>query len=130
MAQTDAYILNFFNAGSIMFSSGWAVAAPTETIDRIPKIINMVISAFLFALFTANITTYMIRLDSSGRQFNEKLEEITQYVTFRGLGKELHDRIIYFYRFKYNQRKYFDEEKILSELNHPLRVVGVWPVSS
>lgn len=90
----------------------------------------MVISAFLFALFTANITTYMIRLDSSGRQFNEKLEEITQYVTFRGLGKELHDRIIYFYRFKYNQRKYFDEEKILSELNHPLRVVGVWPASS
>jgi hypothetical protein len=121
--QTDTYVLNLFNAGSMMFSSGWAVAAPLETSDRIPKLFNMIISAFLFALFTANITTYMIRLDSSGRQFNEKLEEIMQYVTYRGLGNELQNRIFRYYLFKYSQRKYFDEERILAELNPPLRVV-------
>ncbi|KAJ3339767.1 Potassium/sodium hyperpolarization-activated cyclic nucleotide-gated channel 4, partial [Kappamyces sp. JEL0680] len=122
MIEADIYTLQLFNSASLMFSSGWAVAAPDDTGDRIPKIINMVLSAFLFCLFTANITTYMIRLDSSGRQFAEKLEEVSQYIMYKQLGNDLRDRIMQYYHFKYNKGKYFDENNIMGELNEPLRI--------
>ncbi|KAI8892087.1 cyclic nucleotide-binding-like protein [Globomyces pollinis-pini] len=105
-----------------MFTAGFGVNGPVENQDRWSKILNMIFSAFLLSLFTANITTYMIRLDSSGRQFNEKLEEVNQYIQYRGLGRGLQERIIQYYHFKYSKGKYFDEEKILAELNQPLRV--------
>ncbi|KAJ3324451.1 hypothetical protein HDV06_006862 [Boothiomyces sp. JEL0866] len=121
--EFEHYTISFFEASSIMFSSGWGVAGPTLTSDRWSKIFNMLFSAFLLALFTANITTFMLRLDSSGRQFTEKLEEVNQYIKYKGLGRDLQQRIVHYYHFKYSKGKYFDEEKILAELNHPLRVV-------
>ncbi|KAJ3276216.1 hypothetical protein HDV01_005664 [Terramyces sp. JEL0728] len=121
--EFEHYTISFFEASSIMFSSGWGVAGPTLTSDRWSKIFNMLLSAFLLALFTANITTFMLRLDSSGRQFTEKLEEVNQYIKYKGLGRDLQQRIVHYYHFKYSKGKYFDEEKILAELNHPLRVV-------
>ncbi|KAI8892946.1 hypothetical protein BC833DRAFT_328145 [Globomyces pollinis-pini] len=118
----DHYVFNFYNSASLMFTAGFGVNGPVENQDRWSKILNMIFSAFLLSLFTANITTYMIRLDSSGRQFNEKLEEVNQYIQYRGLGRGLQERIIQYYHFKYSKGKYFDEDKILAELNHPLRV--------
>jgi hypothetical protein len=123
LSEADSYAIQFFASVSLMFSSGWGVAGPLDTADRIPKIVNMLLSAVLLCLFTANITTYMIRLDSSGRQFTEKLEEVSQYIMYKQLGNDLRDRIVRYYHFKYNKGKYFDENKILNELSSPIRVV-------
>jgi hypothetical protein len=125
LSEADSYAIQFFASVSLMFSSGWGVAGPLDTADRIPKIVNMLLSAVLLCLFTANITTYMIRLDSSGRQFTEKLEEVSQYIMYKQLGNDLRDRIVRYYHFKYNKGKYFDENKILNELSSPIRVVRI-----
>ena len=61
---------------------------------------------------------------STGRQFNEHLEQVGQYVSYKGLGRSLKKKIIDYYQFKYSRGKYFDEAKILNELNTPLRLVG------
>jgi CRP-like cAMP-binding protein len=59
---------------------------------------------------------------SSGRQFNEQLEQVSQYITYKGLGRNLKKKILDYYQLKYSRGKYFDESKILAELNHPLRL--------
>jgi hyperpolarization activated cyclic nucleotide-gated potassium channel 2 len=122
LEDKDHYTVFFFESASIMFSAAWGAVPPVATHDRLSKICNMVMSAFLLALFTANITTFMIRLDSSGRLFAEKLEEVSQYIQYKGLGRDIQQRIFQYYHFKYSKGKYFDEEKILAELNQPLRV--------
>jgi hypothetical protein len=65
----------------------------------------------------------MIGLDSSGKRFNEILEEVNQYITYKGFGDNLRNRILQYYQFKYSGGKYFDENRIMDELNQPLRQV-------
>jgi CRP-like cAMP-binding protein len=120
--ESEYYITSFFESASIMFSAAWGVTPPMDTYERWPKVINMLMSTFLYALFTANITAFMVRLDSSGRLFSEKLEEVNQYLQYKGVGRDVHERIIKYFRFKYSQGKYFDQDRILGELNEPLRV--------
>jgi hypothetical protein len=122
LENVDHYSVFFFESATIMFSAAWGAVPPVATHDRLSKVANMIISAFLLALFTANITTFMIRLDSSGRLFSEKLEEVNQYIQYKGLGRDIQQRILQYYHFKYAKGKYFDEAKILGELSQPLRV--------
>jgi hypothetical protein len=124
LGTMDHYVVSFFEAAAITFSAAWGAVPPYYTHDRLSKVVNMIFSAFMLALFSANITTFMIRLDSSGRKFAEKLEEVNQYILFKGLGRDIHQRIIQFYHFKYSGGKYFDEEMILSELSEPIRKVS------
>jgi CRP-like cAMP-binding protein len=46
---------------------------------------------------------------------------VNQYITYKGFGENLRNRIIKYYQFKYARGKYFDENRILEELNQPLR---------
>jgi len=84
----------------------------------------MIINMTLLSLFVGNISSFMIGLDSSGLQFHEQLEQVSQYITFKGLGRNLKKRIFAYYQLKYSRGKYFDEAKILAEMNEPLRLVG------
>ncbi|KAJ3347756.1 Potassium/sodium hyperpolarization-activated cyclic nucleotide-gated channel 4, partial [Kappamyces sp. JEL0680] len=54
-------------------------------------------------------------------RFNEIIEEVNQYITYKGFGEQLKNRIVKYYQHKYSGGKFFDEARILSELNHPLR---------
>jgi hypothetical protein len=83
----------------------------------------MMISATFLALLIGNISALMIGLDSSGKRFNEILEEVNQYITYKGFGENLRTRILKYYHFKYSGGKYFDENRIMNELNQPLRQV-------
>ncbi len=60
---------------------------------------------------------------SSGRTFQEKMDEVSQYITYKELDWNLRTRILEYYQYKYAGGKYFDEKKIMTELNIPLRQV-------
>jgi hypothetical protein len=117
------YILHFWASATEMMNAGCGAVPPAVSLDRILKVINMVCNSTLVALYVGNISSFMIGLDSSGRQFNEQLEQVSQFVTYKGLGRELKRKIFDYYQFKYSQGKYFDETKILQELNESLRMV-------
>ncbi len=65
----------------------------------------------------------MIGLDSSGRLFNEKLEEVNQYLLNNNFPRELQQKIQTYFHLKYSKSKIFNEDSITSELNEPLRKV-------
>ena len=119
----DRYVFEVFNNVIIMLSSGYSLVPPQITPDRISKVFNSVFSAILLGLYTGNIANYMLRLDNSGQQFEQKLEEADKYVAENDLGDDIKDRIYEFYRLKYDHGKYFDRKRILAELNDSLRVV-------
>ncbi|KAJ3315881.1 Potassium/sodium hyperpolarization-activated cyclic nucleotide-gated channel 3 [Boothiomyces sp. JEL0838] len=117
----DEYSAAVFSAAGEMLANGWGASLPGTNVDRWLTVFNMIVSATFLALFIGNISAFMIGLDSSGKRFNELIEEVNQYIKFKGFGDKLKDRIIKYYQFKYSDGKYFDENRILMELNQPLK---------
>ncbi|KAL2912093.1 hypothetical protein HK105_208446 [Polyrhizophydium stewartii] len=117
----DRYTIGFYSSAAEMLAAGFGAEEPTVTADRWLKVCNMLISALFSAVFVGNISSFIIGLDSTGRMFNQKLEEVSQYISYKGFGGDIKRRLLEYYRFKYSQGKFFDEKQILAELNHPLR---------
>lgn len=57
------------------------------------------------------------------------MDEVSQYITYKELDWNLRTRILEYYQYKYDGGKYFDEKKIMTELNSPLRQVCCLPAS-
>ena len=53
------------------------------------------------------------------------MDEVSQYITYKELDWNLRTRILEYYQYKYDGGKYFDEKKIMTELNIPLRQVCI-----
>ena len=51
------------------------------------------------------------------------MDEVNQYIVYKGLDWNLRTRILEYFQHKYSGGKYFDERKIMTELNMPLRQV-------
>ncbi|KAJ3043070.1 hypothetical protein HDV00_005978 [Rhizophlyctis rosea] len=117
----ERYTIAFFNAASEMFSAGWGVPTPPTSVKRWLKIINILVGAVFEATLVGHISTFLISLDSSGRMYQEKLDEVNQYIAYKNLDATLRKRILSYYEFKYSNNKYFHEQGILRELNEPLR---------
>ncbi|KAI8902615.1 hypothetical protein BC833DRAFT_616549 [Globomyces pollinis-pini] len=120
-SEFEEYTHAVFAAAGEMLANGWGSDVPHTTVDRWFKVVNMIISATFLAIFIGNVSAFMIGLDSSGKRYNEVLEEVNQYISYKGFGENLRSRIVKYYQFKYSGGKFFNEERILSELNQPLR---------
>ncbi|KAJ3071193.1 hypothetical protein HDU98_005675 [Podochytrium sp. JEL0797] len=62
-------------------------------------------------------------LDSSGRKYKEKLDEVNEYMTYRKLTEGMKDKVREYYELKY-KGKFFEEEIILGEMNESLKQVN------
>ncbi|KAJ3100589.1 Potassium/sodium hyperpolarization-activated cyclic nucleotide-gated channel 4 [Phlyctochytrium planicorne] len=117
----ERYTYGVYSSAGEMLSAGFGVKPPVTVRDRWLTILNMLISSGFLALLVANITTVLTNLDSSGRMFKEKIDEVQQYISYKDLGQDLRGRILSYFEYKYSKGKLFDEGRILSELNAPLR---------
>ena len=91
--------------------------------DRWLEVLFLICNLSFLSVFIGNISSYIIAQDSSGACYQELIEEIEQYMDYKGLGENTKRKILQYYQLKYSLGKYFDEKLILSELNHPLRLV-------
>lgn len=55
--------------------------------------------------------------------YKEKLDEVNQYTSYKNLNSALKKRVLNYYEFKYYRGKFFDENRIMRELNGPLKKV-------
>ena len=61
-------------------------------------------------------------LDSSRRQYREKVKQVEEYMAYRKLPRDMRQRITEYFEHRY-QGKFFDEEQILGELSEKLKEV-------
>ncbi|KAI8813156.1 hypothetical protein BJ742DRAFT_866062 [Cladochytrium replicatum] len=115
------YAFRLYNTAAEMLAAGFGAETPVNTVTRLVTILNMIVCSVFVAVLVGNVSAFMIGLDSSGRLFKEKLDEVNQYMAYKGLDSATRQRVIEYYEFKYAKRKYFDEDKILKELNAPIR---------
>jgi predicted nucleic acid-binding protein len=76
--------------------------------------------AVLYAVLVGTISSFSFGLDSSGRKYKEKLDEVNEYMQYIKLNEEMRQKVFQYFELKY-KGKYFNEENILGEMNESLK---------
>ncbi|KAJ3219854.1 hypothetical protein HDU67_009042 [Dinochytrium kinnereticum] len=118
-AVQNQYIWSLFVATANTFPvTGFQ---PTDPIEQVIGIILAVIGAVLYACLVGTISSFSFGLDSSGRKYKEKIDEVNEYMTYRNLSDSIKKKVRDYFEMKY-KGKFFDEEAILREMNDSLRL--------
>ncbi|KAJ3228234.1 Potassium voltage-gated channel sub H member 7 [Clydaea vesicula] len=93
---------------------------PTDSYEQWVTIVLVLIGATLYATLVGTISSFSFGLDSSGRLYKEKMDEVNEYLNYKKLSPNIKNRVKQYYELKF-KGKYFNEVEILGELNNSLR---------
>lgn len=116
----EQYSWALFKAMSHMLCIGYGRFPPQSLTDMWLTLLSMISGATCYALFLGHTTNLIQSLDSSRRQYREKLKQVEEYMAYRKLPRGLRQGITDYFEHRY-QGKFFDEEAILGELSERLR---------
>ncbi|XP_026321096.1 potassium/sodium hyperpolarization-activated cyclic nucleotide-gated channel 2 isoform X11 [Hyposmocoma kahamanoa] len=116
----EQYSWALFKAMSHMLCIGYGRFPPQSLTDMWLTMLSMISGATCYALFLGHATNLIQSLDSSRRQYREKVKQVEEYMAYRKLPREMRQRITEYFEHRY-QGKFFDEEVILGELSEKLR---------
>ncbi|RWS13241.1 potassium/sodium hyperpolarization-activated cyclic nucleotide-gated channel 4-like protein [Dinothrombium tinctorium] len=116
----EQYSWSLFKAMSHMLCIGYGRFPPQSLTDMWLTLLSMISGATCYALFLGHTTNLIQSLDSSRRQYREKLKQVEEYMAYRKLPRHLRNRITDYFEHRY-QGKFFDEDMILDELSERLR---------
>ncbi|KAJ3081802.1 anaphase-promoting complex subunit Hcn1, partial [Rhizoclosmatium hyalinum] len=89
-------------------------------IEQAVAILYIVVGAVIYAVFVGYISSAAMSLDTSGRLYQQKMEELVDYVKWKKLSEETKRKLVSYYETKY-RGKYFEEDTLLSDMNESLR---------
>ncbi|TGZ37830.1 Potassium/sodium hyperpolarization-activated cyclic nucleotide-gated channel 4 [Temnothorax longispinosus] len=118
----EQYSWALFKAMSHMLCIGYGRFPPQSLTDMWLTMLSMISGATCYALFLGHATNLIQSLDSSRRQYREKVKQVEEYMAYRKLPREMRQRITEYFEHRY-QGKFFDEELILGELSEKLREI-------
>jgi len=110
-----------FKTLSHMLCIGYGRFIPMLLSEAIITIFSMVTGATFYALFIAHSMAFIIQKDSSKNRYQEKYQQIQEYMSYRQLPESVKKRVANYYEHKYHQGRFFEEQNILAEISHPLR---------
>ncbi|CAG9766482.1 unnamed protein product [Ceutorhynchus assimilis] len=116
----EQYSWALFKAMSHMLCIGYGRFPPQSLTDMWLTMLSMISGATCYALFLGHATNLIQSLDSSRRQYREKVKQVEEYMAYRKLPREMRQRITEYFEHRY-QGKFFDEDIILGELSEKLR---------
>ncbi|XP_076322830.1 potassium/sodium hyperpolarization-activated cyclic nucleotide-gated channel 2-like isoform X2 [Tachypleus tridentatus] len=116
----EQYSWALFKAMSHMLCIGYGRFPPQNLTDMWLTLLSMISGATCYALFLGHTTNLIQSLDSSRRQYREKVKQVEEYMAYRKLPRDLRQRITDYFEHRY-QGKYYDEDAILGELSERLR---------
>ncbi|XP_072166800.1 potassium/sodium hyperpolarization-activated cyclic nucleotide-gated channel 2-like [Diadema setosum] len=116
----EQYTWALFKALSHMLCIGYGKFPPQSITDVWLTIVSMVSGATCFALFIGHATNLIQSMDSSSRQYREKIKQVEEYMQYRKLPSNLRNKILDYYEYRY-RGKMFDEKHIFQEVSESIR---------
>ncbi|KAI8617415.1 hypothetical protein BC830DRAFT_1113701 [Chytriomyces sp. MP71] len=113
----EAYTWSFFLAVGNLFPMSFK---PQTAPEQIVAALYICSGAILYAAFVGYISSAAISINASGRLYNQKMEELIDYVKWKKLDTETRNKLVAYYETKY-RGKYFEEDALLSDMNESLR---------
>ncbi|KAJ3017275.1 UNVERIFIED_CONTAM: anaphase-promoting complex subunit Hcn1 [Siphonaria sp. JEL0065] len=93
---------------------------PQSIGEQLMAIIFIFVGAGLYAVLVGYISSAAMSIDNSGRVYNQKMEELVDYIKWKKLNNETREKLIQYYQTKY-RGKYFEEDELLNDMNEALR---------
>jgi len=91
------------------------------SIETWTTLLCLYIGTIFYALLISNTSTIIMQLNQAKRQFEEKIQQVNEYMRDKKLPSGLRDKVRDYYHLAYSEGKIFDETGILSELAPSLR---------
>ncbi|KAI9346480.1 hypothetical protein BDR26DRAFT_855653, partial [Obelidium mucronatum] len=111
------YVWTFFQATGNMFPMSFK---PQTLNEQLFSIAFILMGAVLYAAFVGYLSSAFTSVNPSGRLYNQKMEELNDYVKWRNLSEETKQKLVQYYETKY-RGKYFEEDTLLADMNESLR---------
>lgn len=105
---------------SHMLCIGYGKFPPQSVTDLWLTMLSMISGATCYAMFLGHATNLIQSLDSSRRQYREKVKQVEEYMAYRKLPRDMRTRITEYFEHRF-QGKFFDEDHILGELSEKLK---------
>ncbi|KAI8615964.1 cyclic nucleotide-binding-like protein [Chytriomyces sp. MP71] len=99
----------------------WTNWIPESNAEQIVNLCFILVGAVLYALLVGLLSSAAISYDASGRLYQQKIDELMQYLTWKRIDEETKTRVLSYFEFKY-RGKYFEEQSLLEDMNNSLRM--------
>ncbi|KAM7285892.1 potassium/sodium hyperpolarization-activated cyclic nucleotide-gated channel 2 [Ixodes scapularis] len=116
----EQYSWSLFKAVSQMLCVGYGRFPPQSLADMWLTLLSIISGVACYAFLLGHVTNLILSLDSSSRQYKEKIKQVEEYMAYHKLPSGLRQRITDYFEHRY-QGKFFDEEAIFGELSGGLR---------
>ncbi|KAI9345678.1 hypothetical protein BDR26DRAFT_143070 [Obelidium mucronatum] len=113
----EFYCWTFYQSVGAMFPLSFMPQTPIEQLFASVYVIS---AATLYGAFLGAISSATMSINPSGKMYQQKMEQLSDYVKFKNLTAETEDKLFSYYETKY-RGKFFEEEMLLSEMNESLR---------
>ncbi|KAK3283954.1 hypothetical protein CYMTET_8365 [Cymbomonas tetramitiformis] len=114
------YIISVYHSIMVMSTIG-SYILPVTNVERIFSIVSMMIGASVFAYGMTNMCTLIFNLNRNEVVYRSRMDEINDFMKFRGLPEELQHRILEYYEHLHSRNRFFNENEILVDLSSNLQ---------
>ncbi|KAI8614101.1 cyclic nucleotide-binding-like protein [Chytriomyces sp. MP71] len=116
-SEAERYIWMLSQSVGNMFQTTFK---PETLPEQILTMIFIIIGAFMYAVLVGLISSAAISYDASGRLYRQKIDQLTEYLSWKNVDAETRKKLLGYYEFKY-KGKYFEETGIFKDMNESLR---------
>eukprot|EP01135_Chromosphaera_perkinsii_P011824 Nk52_evm15s2506 gene=Nk52_evmTU15s2506 len=120
-SQFVQYSWALFKALSHMLSIGYGREKPQSDAEVWLIICSMLVGTAFYAIFIGNVSSILLSIDSAGRLFRERMQQVNEYLRYAKIPHPLRVRVRDYYDFKYSHKKLFDEHVILGDMSQSMR---------
>ena len=115
------YIASLYWGFTTMTTVGYGDLTPASTLERVYATVAMLIGATVFGYIVGSVAGIVLKLNASAVKYDQKMEEISEYLRDIRVPKTLRDRVMTYYEYFLARRSAFDEDTILADLSDSIR---------
>jgi CRP-like cAMP-binding protein len=121
LAGTTAYWRELYWTVNVMSSIGWPDTLPINAMELISISIMIFFGYLLFTTMVGALSSLMGSFNSTGREFNLKVDKIRQLTKFKSVAKPVETKIVRYYEYIWARYGGVDEAEVLGNLPKSLR---------
>ncbi len=110
------YIRSLYWVVTTLTSVGYGDIVPTTDGEYLYSMFVQIIGIGVLGYIVGNVAGFLTRKDPATVKYGENMDRLSALVRYRGLPKELQDKINFYYTYQWKKRSGYDEAKFLKGL--------------